>query len=243
MTAGLNALEPAVWPCPTSASSGGGPDLCTIDGGPRQGQIGEKSQSGSGRETGWFRFHGAPELPCPSHLGIWVYTSTVIVWGTCCWEVINKTNRVVVVVGLATLLPNIGGSSTGKRLSPGGVVNSVILYGAPVWRPAIRISKYREMLTAPQSQALPRTACAYRIVCAGALQVLGDWTRKVKFQINILFSENKSPFVFFLFHHYVCLRYVKTKVRGVRDKKNQGTARGRFQSFIILLIVHQFQNK
>ncbi|KAJ8973918.1 hypothetical protein NQ317_005929 [Molorchus minor] len=53
-------------------------------------------------------------------------------------------------------LPNIGGPSESKRAVLCGVIQSVLLYGAPVCHNVINIAKYKKMLLSIQRKALLR---------------------------------------------------------------------------------------
>lgn len=85
-------------------------------------------------------------------------------------EATAKADRVT--AALTRVMPNIGGPGTQKRLALCGVVQSTLLYGAPVWAPAMRMDKYRGMVVSSQRRVLLRAACAYRTVSAEALQVI-----------------------------------------------------------------------
>jgi hypothetical protein len=53
------------------------------------------------------------------------------------------------------------------------VVNSVVLYGAPIWQEALQYKKYRERLEKVQRLMALRVCSAYRTVSTVALQVVG----------------------------------------------------------------------
>lgn len=73
---------------------------------------------------------------------------------------------------LSRIMPNIGGPSYSKRLLLSGVVHSILLYAAPVWREGLQINTNREKLRSAQRRVLLRVASAYRTVSAEALQVI-----------------------------------------------------------------------
>ncbi|KAH1020868.1 hypothetical protein HUJ04_010460 [Dendroctonus ponderosae] len=76
------------------------------------------------------------------------------------------------LASLTRLLPNIGGPQMAKRALLYGVVQSVLLYGAPVWHGAVQAGKYRGMLESIQRRALLRVVCGYRTVSSEAIQVI-----------------------------------------------------------------------
>nr|CAH7734770.1 unnamed protein product [Callosobruchus chinensis] len=73
---------------------------------------------------------------------------------------------------LSRLMPNFGGPSSNKRVLLHGVVQSIVLYGAPVWGKALQRKKYRMMVDRVQRKSLLRVASAYRTVSAAAVQVV-----------------------------------------------------------------------
>lgn len=85
-------------------------------------------------------------------------------------NVVNKAeNRTAI---LSRMMPNIGGPVSGKREVLCGVIHSIILYGAPIWRKACEIKKYNSMLAGAQRKVLLRVASAYRTVSIAAIQVI-----------------------------------------------------------------------
>jgi hypothetical protein len=79
----------------------------------------------------------------------------------------------VLVNSMARILPNIGGTRHSKRRLMASVVNSVMLYGAPIWQKALQYKKYRERLEKVQRLMALRVCSAYRTVSTVALQVVG----------------------------------------------------------------------
>ncbi|KAF2902776.1 hypothetical protein ILUMI_03404 [Ignelater luminosus] len=59
-----------------------------------------------------------------------------------------------------------------KRAMLYGAVQSIVLYGAPVWSPALNINKYRRELERTQRGGLLRVASAYRTASTVALQII-----------------------------------------------------------------------
>lgn len=76
------------------------------------------------------------------------------------------------MAALARIMPNIAGPSTQKRLVLNGVVTSILLYGAPVWLPALNIARYKSMLESTQRKMLLRVICGYRTISTCAVQVV-----------------------------------------------------------------------
>lgn len=70
------------------------------------------------------------------------------------------------------LMPNIDGPCTWERRMLYGVVQSTILYGAPIWHRMMGAAKHRGILQSIQRRALLRVACAYRTVSSAAIQVV-----------------------------------------------------------------------
>ena len=73
---------------------------------------------------------------------------------------------------LIRLMPNVGGPRSSKRRVIGGVINSIILYGAPIWCSAMKIQKYRNMLLQLQRKMALWITSAYRTVSTEAAQVM-----------------------------------------------------------------------
>nr|CAI5850898.1 unnamed protein product [Callosobruchus analis] len=73
---------------------------------------------------------------------------------------------------LSRLMPNVGGPSTSKRQMLNTVVQSTLLYGAPVWYRALKREKHRQTLDRAQRKTLLRVASAYRTFSNRALQVI-----------------------------------------------------------------------
>lgn len=73
---------------------------------------------------------------------------------------------------LSRMLPNIGGPSEIKRRLLVGVVQSIILYAAPIWVEAIRIKKYEKTLLSTQRKILMRVISAYKTISVEATQAI-----------------------------------------------------------------------
>lgn len=73
---------------------------------------------------------------------------------------------------LGRLMPNIGGPKAVKRKVLGSVVNSIILYCAPVWNAWVEKKTFRRIIERVQRKTAIRTASAYRTVSTKAIQVI-----------------------------------------------------------------------
>ncbi|KAL4120298.1 hypothetical protein QTP88_013016 [Uroleucon formosanum] len=72
------------------------------------------------------------------------------------------TKAALSAAALSRLMPNIGGPAQRKRRLLASVVESQLLYAAPVWIPAIaEIAKTRAILIRPQSSAILRVIRSY----------------------------------------------------------------------------------
>ncbi|XP_066253026.1 uncharacterized protein [Euwallacea similis] len=83
-----------------------------------------------------------------------------------CDKSLNKLGQ------LQKIMPTIDGPSTQKRHLLYGVVQSTLLYAAPVWGGIRKIKKYAHMMLRVQRKALVKVVCAYRTVSYEAVQVL-----------------------------------------------------------------------
>lgn len=73
---------------------------------------------------------------------------------------------------LGRILPRVGGPSDAKRRLLMSVVNSILLYGAPVWHKAMTVRRSRGLLLRPQRLMALRCIRAYRTVSLEAALVL-----------------------------------------------------------------------
>ncbi|KAJ8913788.1 hypothetical protein NQ315_002694 [Exocentrus adspersus] len=94
----------------------------------------------------------------------------------------EKTERVI--NALHRILPNIGGPQTRKRRIISTAAQSIMLYGAEIWAPAMDVQKYRKQL-------LIRVAAAYRTVSLEALQVISGIP-----PIDLLARERRDKYVY-----------------------------------------------
>ncbi|XP_072395087.1 uncharacterized protein [Diabrotica undecimpunctata] len=69
-------------------------------------------------------------------------------------------------------MPNIGGPSSQKRRMYLQVVQSTLLYGAPIWADVLNYKKYKDMITRAQRKPLLKVTSAYRTTSTMALQVI-----------------------------------------------------------------------
>ncbi|XP_044754970.1 uncharacterized protein LOC123313925 [Coccinella septempunctata] len=73
------------------------------------------------------------------------------------------------------LMPNVGGPGYWKRRILCGVVHSVLLYAAPVWREAVKRKQQLDKLISLQRKAMLRVASAYRTTSAKAVQLIAGF--------------------------------------------------------------------
>lgn len=85
-------------------------------------------------------------------------------------KAIEKADRTV--SALSKLMPNVGGPRASKRRVLASVVNSQLLYGAPVWRTAIENKKVCRKLLKIQRQMAIRVSSAYRTISTEAVGVI-----------------------------------------------------------------------
>ncbi|KAJ3619017.1 hypothetical protein MTP99_005807 [Tenebrio molitor] len=69
---------------------------------------------------------------------------------------------------LCSVLPNVRGATANKRRVMAMATQSIILYGAPIWYPAMNIGRHRERVISTQRIVALRTYCAYRTVSTDA---------------------------------------------------------------------------
>lgn len=74
---------------------------------------------------------------------------------------------------LSRIMPRTGGVGEKKRSVLGGIMESIILYAAPVWSSSLKHKTYREILLKEQRKSLLRITRAYRTVSTNALAVIG----------------------------------------------------------------------
>ncbi|KAJ8911424.1 hypothetical protein NQ315_005957 [Exocentrus adspersus] len=71
------------------------------------------------------------------------------------------------------MMPNIKGPGQfNKRKIWGGVVDSIVLYAAPIWAGAMKIERHRKRVERVQRKVALRIAKAYRTVSTEAAQVV-----------------------------------------------------------------------
>lgn len=104
------------------------------------------------------------------YLGVWL--DTLLTFGPHVRETAAKAERTV--AALTRLMPNIGGPGEFKRRILYHVAQSVILYGAPIWRDAMGVNTYKNILTSIQRKMTLRVIRAYRTVSAAAAAVLSS---------------------------------------------------------------------
>ncbi|KAJ8921282.1 hypothetical protein NQ315_013755 [Exocentrus adspersus] len=73
---------------------------------------------------------------------------------------------------LVKLMPNVGGPGMSKRRMIAAAAQSIMLYGAEIWAPAMEKERYRKILGSVQRRLLLRVVAAYRTVAEKVVQVL-----------------------------------------------------------------------
>lgn len=86
-------------------------------------------------------------------------------------RVCAKAERLV--GALNRLLPNVKGPKEEKRRVYAGVVESIMLYAAPIWQGGVGIARYRRMMEGVQRKAIIRAISAYRTIATEGAQVIG----------------------------------------------------------------------
>uniref|UniRef100_A0A2S2QW03 Reverse transcriptase n=1 Tax=Sipha flava TaxID=143950 RepID=A0A2S2QW03_9HEMI len=83
----------------------------------------------------------------------------------------DKGNKVL--QALSRLMPNIGGPKEPRRRLLVSIVQSVLLYGAPIWGQCLKYSKYCvDKLMRVQRRATIRSCCVYRTVSYSAVNLI-----------------------------------------------------------------------
>ena len=122
---------------------------------------------------------------CLKYLGVWFDMDMKMTE-----HVKNVTSRASdVATRLCRLMPNIGGPRSSKRRVIAGTVNSIVLYGAPIWSGALRYEKYRQMVVQVQRRVGLRICSAYRTVSTEAVQVIAG-----VIPLDLLVEERTAAF-------------------------------------------------
>lgn len=111
------------------------------------------------------------EIACSKaikYLGIMIDTS--MLFGQHAQYAARKAEKSL--AALNKILPNMGGPGHCKRQILYGVVQSVLLYGSPVWAGVFRLGKYKNLIQGVQRRALIRVISGYRTVATSAVQVI-----------------------------------------------------------------------
>lgn len=75
---------------------------------------------------------------------------------------------------LQRLMPNVRGPKASKRRTLASVAMSVLLYGAEVWFPAVKVKKYEDYLLKAQRSMAIRICSAYRTISTEAALVIAS---------------------------------------------------------------------
>ncbi|XP_034195307.2 uncharacterized protein LOC117611466 [Osmia lignaria lignaria] len=122
---------------------------------------------------------------------------------TACNKALKYTNI------LAQLMPNLRGAGNMARRLYYKVVESVILYAAPLWAPGLELGVNRKLLISTQRTALLRVAQAYRTTSADALCVITG-----QIPIDLLVRERERVY-------YRSKELGPARIEGVRDIKKE----------------------
>lgn len=76
-------------------------------------------------------------------------------------------------MAITGLMPKFGGASDNKRRILAGVMDSIILYGPEVWKEALKVHRYRQMIVTLERRVALRICSAYRTTSTEALRVIG----------------------------------------------------------------------
>lgn len=117
------------------------------------------------------------------YLGVWLDTKLTFS------EHINRTVQKAsnTITALSKVMPNINGPSSSKRRVLASVVNSKILYAAPVWHEAMKNKKLSSKLLSLQRTIAIRVCSAYRTISAAAAGVISSMP-----PIDLMAEERKS---------------------------------------------------
>ena len=105
------------------------------------------------------------------------------------YEQITTTKAIPCGAALTRLMPNIGGPREAKRRLVVSVVNSRLLYAAPVWTSALNNHAIQKKLFSAQRSVVLRIVSAYRTVSTSAVLVLASVP-----PIDLLAEEMKKTF-------------------------------------------------
>lgn len=117
-----------------------------------------------------FKLNGVSIEPSQSMKYLGVHFNEKGTFQTHVDEIVRKAEARV--ASLSRILPNIGGPSSSKRQLLNGVVNSTILYAAPVWGKICNLKTIRGRFDCIQRKMLLRVVSGYRTVSTPALQVI-----------------------------------------------------------------------
>nr|CAI5853258.1 unnamed protein product [Callosobruchus analis] len=122
------------------------------------------------RDSVVFQIKGQQVVPGKSLVYLGIHIDNERCFGVHVKKVIEKAEKKIAI--LSRLMPNVGGPSSNKRAILNGVIQSVVLYGAPAWHRVASRKKYQKALDSLQRKSLLRVASAYRTVSTRALQVI-----------------------------------------------------------------------
>ncbi|KAJ8911834.1 hypothetical protein NQ315_012564 [Exocentrus adspersus] len=98
-----------------------------------------------------------------------------------------KAERVAAALG--RVMPNVKGPKQNKRRTMAEAVNSILMYGAPIWSEAMKIQRHRGKVERVQRMMALRIISAYRTVSLEAAQVVAG-----AIPIHLLVEERRRLF-------------------------------------------------
>nr|CAI5852388.1 unnamed protein product [Callosobruchus analis] len=123
-----------------------------------------------GREGIVFNLRSVPIVPSKTLKYLGITLDERLTYGEHIKATISKAERCV--TALSRIMPNVGGPGSHKRQLLYTVVQSTLLYGAPVWKKAMDTKLHSSKMLRIQRKMLLRVTSAYRTTSAEALQVI-----------------------------------------------------------------------
>ena len=126
-------------------------------------------------------------IPSPSIRYLGVHLDTKLTFSEHLKNTINKAEKTM--KALSAVMPNIGGPRSSKRKLLASVVQSQILYAAPIWHTAMEKPKLKQRLLSLQRLCLIRVCSAYRSISTEAVGVIAGIP-----PIHLLVKENTAKY-------------------------------------------------
>lgn len=123
------------------------------------------------REHVRFNIEGVEIVPQKTVKYLGIHLDGQLNFGSHVKETAAKAERSM--AALCGIMPNVGGATSSKRVLLYRVMESIVLYGAPVWSSMVeQIPAYRNKLNQTQRKGLMRVISSYRTVSTEALQTI-----------------------------------------------------------------------